>query len=216
MRKLTFLAVMAAAIVLSSPALVGNPEGRLQVKVLATGRLMDGEIAERLVNLAALEGVDWLGAAGEIDNARAADMQDECRAELDEGYIQFRDAYQREDADRLAMMVAMPSPARGCGSAMPPVLRQTALAAKCNIRASRQVPLRIAALSGAASLRFPAVPMSLATLRLALRCQQQMRFAPRCQLQFGAVRSLLQPALFIVCQCQFNLRHPASSRDYIG
>jgi superfamily II DNA or RNA helicase len=76
------------------------------VKTLDTGSLIDGDKAERLVNLAALEGVDWLGASGEIDNQRAAALQDECRAELDEGFMQFRDAYQREDADRLAMMVA--------------------------------------------------------------------------------------------------------------
>jgi outer membrane protein len=44
MRKLTLLAAMAAATVLSSPALAGNPEGRLQVKVLATGVLPDGKI----------------------------------------------------------------------------------------------------------------------------------------------------------------------------
>lgn len=44
MRKLTLLAAMTAATVLSSPALAGNPEGRLQVKVLATGVLPDGKI----------------------------------------------------------------------------------------------------------------------------------------------------------------------------
>ena len=44
MRKLTLLAAMTAATMLSSPALAGNPEGRLQVKVLATGVLPDGKI----------------------------------------------------------------------------------------------------------------------------------------------------------------------------
>jgi predicted Holliday junction resolvase-like endonuclease len=32
-------------------------------------------------------------------------MQDECRALLEEGFLRFRDAYQREDADRIEMML---------------------------------------------------------------------------------------------------------------
>jgi SNF2 family DNA or RNA helicase len=74
-------------------------------KSLETGRLVDGDRAERLVNLAALQGQDWLGAASDVDNERAARLQDECRAELEEEFLRFRDAYQREDADRIALMV---------------------------------------------------------------------------------------------------------------
>jgi hypothetical protein len=74
-------------------------------KSLKTGRLVDGDRAERLVNLAALQGQDWLGAASDVDNERAARLQDECRAELEEEFLRFRDAYQREDADRIALMV---------------------------------------------------------------------------------------------------------------
>lgn len=44
MRKLTLLAAMAAATAMTSPAMAGNPEGKLQVKVLATGVLPDGKI----------------------------------------------------------------------------------------------------------------------------------------------------------------------------
>jgi superfamily II DNA or RNA helicase len=74
-------------------------------KSLQTGRMVDGDRAERLVNLTALKGQDWLGAASDVDNERAAQLQDECRAELEEGFLRFRDAYQREDADRIALMV---------------------------------------------------------------------------------------------------------------
>lgn len=69
------------------------------------GSLIESDIAESIVNAAALEGDDWLGAAGELDTEVAARLQDECRAELEEGFRRFRDSYQREDADRIQMMI---------------------------------------------------------------------------------------------------------------
>ena len=74
-------------------------------KRLTDGQLVDGDLAEWMVNKAAHEGFDWLGAAGELDLAHAADMQDECRAELEEAFIAYRDAYGREDVDRIQQMV---------------------------------------------------------------------------------------------------------------
>jgi outer membrane protein len=44
MRKLMFLAALAAATAISSPAMAGNPEGNWQVKLLGTGVLADGKI----------------------------------------------------------------------------------------------------------------------------------------------------------------------------
>jgi len=44
MRKTMLLAAVAAAATLSTPAMAGNPDGKLQVKVLATGVLPDGKI----------------------------------------------------------------------------------------------------------------------------------------------------------------------------
>ena len=44
MKKLTIAAALAAATVLSAPAQAGNAEGKLQVKVMATGVLPDGKI----------------------------------------------------------------------------------------------------------------------------------------------------------------------------
>ena len=46
MRKTPILAAMAAATLLSSPALAGSPDGRWQVKLLGTGVLPDGKITE--------------------------------------------------------------------------------------------------------------------------------------------------------------------------
>jgi len=74
-------------------------------KRLTDGQLVDGDLAEWMVNKAAHEGFDWLGAAGELDLAHAADLQDECRAELEEAFIAYRDAYGREDVDRIQQMV---------------------------------------------------------------------------------------------------------------
>ena len=74
-------------------------------KRLSDGVLLDGDLAEWLVNKAAHEGVDWLAAAGEIDLSHAAATQDQCRAELEESFIGYRDAYGREDVDRIQQMI---------------------------------------------------------------------------------------------------------------
>ena len=39
MRKLTLMAALAAATVMSSPAMAGSPDGKLQIKVLGTGEI---------------------------------------------------------------------------------------------------------------------------------------------------------------------------------
>lgn len=44
MKKLTITAALAAATMLATPAIAGDAEGKIQVKVLATGVLPDGEI----------------------------------------------------------------------------------------------------------------------------------------------------------------------------
>lgn len=44
MRKITLLAAMAAATAITSPAYAGNADGKIQVKVLGTGVLVDGKI----------------------------------------------------------------------------------------------------------------------------------------------------------------------------
>lgn len=70
------------------------------------GASLDGDKAERLVNKAALAGTDWLGAAGSIDTQRAADLQDDCLAELAGYFEQFVLAQRRENADRVRQMQA--------------------------------------------------------------------------------------------------------------
>lgn len=59
MKKLTIAAALAAATMLSAPAYAGNAEGKLQVKVMATGVLPDGKIDK--VNSASTEVATALG-----------------------------------------------------------------------------------------------------------------------------------------------------------
>ena len=54
MKKLTIAAALAAATMLATPAHAGNAEGKLQVKVLATGVLPDGKIDKDNSNLVGL------------------------------------------------------------------------------------------------------------------------------------------------------------------
>jgi superfamily II DNA or RNA helicase len=75
------------------------------VKGMNNDLLIDGEAAELMVNTAALEGRDWLGAATLVDSQRAASLQDSCRAQLEERFREFAAAHKREDADRIRLMV---------------------------------------------------------------------------------------------------------------
>lgn len=75
------------------------------VKGLDSSLLIDGDAAELMVNTAALEGRDWLGANMHVDAQQAASLQDSCRAELEERFREFASAQKREDADRIRLMV---------------------------------------------------------------------------------------------------------------
>lgn len=65
---------------------------------------VDGELAEHLVNTAALCGSQWLSVANELDTEAAAAYFDACRDQLDERFDEFQSAQGREDRDRLKMM----------------------------------------------------------------------------------------------------------------
>jgi superfamily II DNA or RNA helicase len=82
---------------------------RLQYRAvdMERGNVFDGDLAEQFVNIAAMEGGDWLGANSFSDPARVAATQDKCRAELEEQFYAYRDAYKREDSDRIRLMIQM-------------------------------------------------------------------------------------------------------------
>ena len=75
------------------------------VKKIDSEIFIDGDLAEWLVNKAAHDGSDWLGAAGEINLEEAAAIQDECRAQLEDNFIVYKNSYGREDIDRIHQMI---------------------------------------------------------------------------------------------------------------
>ena len=62
--------------------------------------------AESLMNAAALIGKDWHSAVNEVDNKFVADLFDDCQHQIDERFKDFKDAQQREDRDRVNLMVS--------------------------------------------------------------------------------------------------------------
>lgn len=66
-----------------------------------------GDDAERIVNIAAMEGKDWLGASSAVDHSTAARIFDDVKLELENDFRDFKGSYQREDRDRISMMVSM-------------------------------------------------------------------------------------------------------------
>lgn len=70
----------------------------------ADGKFIDSEKSEHLVNSAAIEGRQWLGAPNDLDTVEAGQIFSDCLDESNSRFIAFRDAQSREDRDRLAMM----------------------------------------------------------------------------------------------------------------
>ena len=71
---------------------------------LAGGKFIDSEKSEHLVNTAAIEGHQWLGAPNDLDTVEAGAVFSDCLDESNSRFFAFRDAQGREDRDRLAMM----------------------------------------------------------------------------------------------------------------
>lgn len=74
------------------------------VSRLAGGKFIDSEKSEHLVNSAAIEGRQWLGAPNDLDTVGAGQIFSDCLDESNSRFVAFRDAQGREDRDRLAMM----------------------------------------------------------------------------------------------------------------
>lgn len=73
---------------------------------ITKNEFITNDMAETIVNATALTGQDWLDGKWEVSTQEVADLQDECRAELEEGFYLFRDATHREDMDRANMMIS--------------------------------------------------------------------------------------------------------------
>ena len=70
-----------------------------------TGEVLDADIAEKLVNTAALHGTDWLGAKNTLDGELAEDRYGECIDALDIDYHEFVENLKRENADRISLQL---------------------------------------------------------------------------------------------------------------
>ena len=78
-----------------------------EARCLETGAKLDPDAAESLVNAAAIHGVDWQSAAKNvIDHAKAAALQDDCRAGIEEHFDASKAAQFRENRDRVREMNA--------------------------------------------------------------------------------------------------------------
>lgn len=74
-------------------------------KRLPDGPELSADDAETIVNQAALQGREWLSAGGEVDGEIVAALHEQGWAALEDAFVAFRDGYQREDADRITMMI---------------------------------------------------------------------------------------------------------------
>lgn len=78
-----------------------------EVRCLQTGTVLEDDVAESLVNTAALHGIDWYATAKNVlDHAKVAALQDDCRASIEERFINTKASQLRENRDRIREMNA--------------------------------------------------------------------------------------------------------------
>lgn len=75
------------------------------VKSIDTKQWLDKVLAETFVNITAMRGRDWHGAATILNHNSAAEMYDECLEELETGFGFFVGDLQRENNDRIHLMI---------------------------------------------------------------------------------------------------------------
>ena len=76
-----------------------------RAKLMGTDSMLDSEKAENLVNIAAIDGTDWLGAANELDNKQIADVFEDCVHYLEQQFKDYRDNQERANKDRVHSMI---------------------------------------------------------------------------------------------------------------
>lgn len=78
-----------------------------EARCVESGAELDPDLAESLVNAAAMHGTDWQAAAKNVlDHAVAARLQDDCRAAIEEHFDSSKAAQLRENRDRVREMNA--------------------------------------------------------------------------------------------------------------
>ena len=74
------------------------------VRLDKTKRL-ENSLAERLVNIVATQGRDWLGAQGVLEHKKIAEIYDSCLHNLETRFLVFEGDIQRENNDRINLMI---------------------------------------------------------------------------------------------------------------
>ena len=77
------------------------------VKSIDSGQWFDNQMAETLVNAVAMQGRDWLGAGTTVNADIASEAFEECQEQLEEGFVIFEGDIQRENNDRIQLMINM-------------------------------------------------------------------------------------------------------------
>lgn len=75
------------------------------VKDLDRNEIIENEQAEYIINTAALKGTSWLGASDSLEHAEVAKLLDDCNIRLEERFNAFYRAQERENQDRVNLMV---------------------------------------------------------------------------------------------------------------
>jgi SNF2 family DNA or RNA helicase len=76
-----------------------------QVRSVDTLRVLDDDLSELLVNTAALYGSDWHAAKNVPDHEKCSQLQDDCRADIEEQFGGAKAAQDRENRDRVRAMI---------------------------------------------------------------------------------------------------------------
>ena len=72
---------------------------------MGSGQCLDIDQAELLVNVAAMQGQDWYGAQNVLDHHATAKHYDDCLVDLETRFLVFRGDIQRENNDRISLMI---------------------------------------------------------------------------------------------------------------
>ena len=76
-----------------------------QVRAVHEMKVLEEDAAEAIVNAAALHGKDWYGAKSILSHQFCAQLQDACRADIEEQYRGVKAAQDRENRDRVRAMI---------------------------------------------------------------------------------------------------------------
>jgi hypothetical protein len=76
-----------------------------QVRSVDALCVLDDDLSELLVNTAALYGSDWHAAKNVLDHEKCSQLQDDCRADIEEQFGGAKAAQDRENRDRVRAMI---------------------------------------------------------------------------------------------------------------